>query len=119
MCRTNIIVNIQVEGLHNWPAARKVLPAVGFLSDPHRHIFHIECKKRVAHDDRDVEIIMFKREIRAYLTATYRTNVLMSLCDFGSKSCEMLARELLTEFDLEYCKVLEDNENGAEVYAVR
>ena len=28
----------------------------------------------------------------------------------------MLAKELLQEFDLTYCSVFEDNENGAEVY---
>ena len=30
-------------------------------------------------------------------------------------SCEMIARELAEVFDLFYCSVLEDNENGAEV----
>jgi hypothetical protein len=28
----------------------------------------------------------------------------------------MLAKELLEEFDLTYCSVFEDNENGAEIY---
>lgn len=28
----------------------------------------------------------------------------------------MLAKELLEEFDLVYCSVFEDNENGAEIY---
>ena len=28
----------------------------------------------------------------------------------------MLAKELLEEFDLTYCAVYEDNENGAEIY---
>jgi hypothetical protein len=28
----------------------------------------------------------------------------------------MLAKELLQEFDLSYCAVYEDNENGAEIY---
>jgi len=51
--KTDVIVKLQVEGLHNWPAAREVFPEVGFLSDLHRHMFHIEAKKEVFHDDRD------------------------------------------------------------------
>ena len=38
------------------------------------------------------------------------------LCNFKARSCEMLAKELLEEFDLVYCSVFEDNENGAEIY---
>ena len=112
---TNVIVKLQVEGLHNWPDAAKVFPEVGFLSDLHRHIFHITCKKKVNHDDRDVEFIMFKRDITQYLENKYYDSITRCLL-FGSKSCEMLARELYEEFDLEYCSVFEDNENGAEIY---
>ena len=36
--------------------------------------------------------------------------------NFKSMSCEMIARELYEGFDLEYCSVFEDNENGAEIY---
>lgn len=116
---TNIIVNLQVEALHNWPDAKDIFPEVGFLSYPHRHIFHIQCKKKVNHDDRDIEIIMFKRNILEYLVEKYKDSYVESYhyhtLNFGSKSCEMLAKELLFKFDLEYCSVLEDNENGAEV----
>lgn len=117
--KTNIIVKLQVEGFHNWPAAKDILPEVGFLSDRHRHIFHIVCKKAVSHSDRDVEIIMFKRQILEYLYARYTKHGSASISfvhEFGPKSCEMLAEELLKEFDLEYCSVLEDDENGAEVF---
>jgi hypothetical protein len=31
-------------------------------------------------------------------------------------SCEMLAKEILKEFDCVYVSVFEDNENGAEIY---
>lgn len=116
MIKTNIIVKLQVEGFHNWPAAKDILPEVAFLSDPHRHIFHIECKKEVSHSDRDVEIIMFKRNILEYLHATYSKSKIFFVCEFGPKSCEMIAEELMKEFDLVYCSVLEDNENGAECY---
>jgi len=122
MIKTNIIVKLQVEGFHNWPAAKDILPEVAFLSDRHRHIFFIECKKEVSHSDRDVEIIMFKRSILEYLLQahgnhTHGNRPYYLLCEFGAMSCEMIAEELIKEFNLEYCSVLEDNENGAECYA--
>ena len=36
---------------------------------------------------------------------------------FNSMSCEMLANELIDEFDLYSCEVNEDGEGGAIVYA--
>jgi hypothetical protein len=119
MSKQNIIINFQLEGFHNWPAAKEVFPDVGFLSDPHRHMFHFCCKKQVTHSDRDVEIIRFKREVINYLNGKYSVdteNLHYCYLDFGSKSCEMLSEELLTKFDLEYCSVLEDNENGSETW---
>ena len=114
MYKTNIIVKLEVEGLHNWPAAEKELPEVAFLSDLHRHKFFIVCKRTVEHHDRDVEIIMFKRNILAYLRFQYYEKAMRTHL-FGAKSCEMLAWELVKEFDLVYCSVIEDDENGAEV----
>lgn len=122
MIQTNIIVNLSVEGIHNWPDAKKKMPDVAFLSDKHRHIFNFCLKKKVSHSDRDVEIILFKRSVLEYLYETYglqhEPDSYYKWCNFGSKSCEMLADELLKQFRLEYCSVLEDNENGAEVYCL-
>lgn len=85
-----------------------------FLKSPHRHIFYITAKKEVTHLDRDIEIIQLKRVINSYLKKMYaKPNE--SVLYFGSKSCEMIAMELLNQFDLCYCSVLEDGENGAEV----
>ena len=113
--KTNVIAKIEIEGLHNWPDAQGVFPEVGFLANMHRHKWFITAKKKVNHDDRDVEFIMFKRDISDYITAKYWREVIR-VHDFKSKSCEMIAKELVKEFDLEYCSVFEDNENGAEVY---
>lgn len=114
--KTNIIVRFQIEGFHNWPAAKKLLPKVAFLSDRHRHVFYVECKKAVSHSDRDVEIILFKREVTQYLFKKYAKAGAPHVCEFGAMSCEMIAEELLKKFQLEYCSVLEDNENGAECF---
>jgi hypothetical protein len=113
--KTAISVKLQIEGLHNWPEARAHFPEVGFLAEMHRHIFHIKAVKLVSHDDRDVEIILFKREIIDYIDRncfSLKTNCI----DFGPRSCEMIAKDLVEAFDLESCEVLEDNENGAIVW---
>jgi hypothetical protein len=105
--QTNIIVTLQIEGTHNWPECP--FEEVSFLRHPHRHTFFITCKKKVFHSDRDIEIIMLKRSILKHLYDNFKGK-------FGSLSCEMIAEHLLNEFELNYCSVLEDNENGAEVY---
>lgn len=112
--RTVIFVKLEVEGLHCWPAAREMFNEVSYLSDPHRHMFHVECKKEVTHSDRDVEFIMFKHDIKNHFGKYYKPE--LRLCDFGSMSCEMIAAELLEKFDCVSVTVSEDNENGAVVY---
>ena len=114
--KTNIIIKLQIEATHNWPGVvnQPGLENVHFLKDEHRHIFYITCKKEVVHADRQVEIIMFKRNILNYLQDRYYHNGL-GYHALGSMSCEMLATELFKVFDLSYCEVLEDNENGGIV----
>lgn len=106
---TTIIIRFQIEGFHNFPKAKELFPEVSFLSDRHRHIFFFECEKEVFHDDRDVEFILFKREVQRYLIDKYGNPL-----EFGSMSCEMIARELLEKFNLITCSVFEDNENGSK-----
>lgn len=102
---SSVVVTLQVEGIHHWPQCP--LKDVAFLRAPHRHVFHVKARKAVTHDDRDVEIIMLKRKITAYFGIVN---------DFGSRSCEMLAKELIEHFDLLDCEVLEDGENGAYLW---
>tara|TARA_R110002096_G_C14118334_1_gene680588 strand:- start:142 stop:489 length:348 start_codon:yes stop_codon:yes gene_type:complete len=112
---TNVIAKLEIEGMHNWPGAKEAFPEVAFLSDMHRHKWFITAKKKVNHDDRDVEFIMFKRDIIDYLHEEY-FNSLTRTHEFGSRSCEMLAKEIMEAFGCVYVSVFEDNENGAEVY---
>ena len=109
--KTTIISRLQVEGVHQWSKCPH--EEVKFLRDAHRHIFWIECEREVFHDDRDVEFIMFKREITKYLVDKYNDGECLK---FNNMSCEMIAKELLVKFNLERCSVFEDNENGAVVY---
>lgn len=103
-----IFVTFQKEGIHRYPDA----PAgVEFLQHPHRHIFHFRVTVEVFHNDRDIEFILFKRE----LEGLYGNNTLQM--DF--KSCEMLAEDLIGYISKKYprraiqVEVSEDGENGA------
>ena len=108
---TYIVVKLQVEGVHVWPNA---FDKVSYLKSSHRHMFHICLKKKVSHNDRQIEIINLKHQMSDYLQKKYYSCTL-ELLDFTTNSCESIATDLLNEFNADYVQVLEDNENGAEV----
>lgn len=114
---TTVIVKTSVDGCHNFPAAREIFPEVGFLADRHRHMFHFKVASTVTHSDRDKEFIMLKRDIQQYILDKYYDSTTRT-CEFGPMSCEMLAHELLQEFDAKSVEVWEDEENGAKVERV-
>ena len=101
-----IIVKLQYEGVHRWIDCN--LDEVHYLTYPHRHIFFITIEKEVSHNDRDIEIILFKRKVYEYLTKKYNHK-------FGNRSCEDIAEDILNQFDCKSVEVLEDNENGAKI----
>lgn len=101
-----IKVNLQVEGIHNWADCN--LEDVIYLRNLHRHIFYIKAIKEVTHNNRDIEIIMFKNKIISYLNEKYQGS-------FNSMSCEDIAEDILRQFECNEVEVLEDNENGAIV----
>jgi len=111
--QANIIIKFQLEGFHNFPKAKELFPEVSFLSERHRHIFQFELEKKVNHDDRDVEFILFKREVQSWLNSKFGTP-----SEFGSMSCEAIGRLLLESFELESAIVSEDGENGAKIYKI-
>ena len=108
----NIIVKLNFPGIHSWNNCN--LKPVIYLKNYHRHMFHITCKIQVKHDDRDIEIIMLKNSVLNYLNRKFYSDH-YGCGLFGNMSCEMIAEMILEEFKLNYCRVLEDNENGAEV----
>ena len=103
-----IYVTFQKEGIHCYPAAPD---NVEFLKHPHRHIFHFRVTLSVTHNDRDVEFILFKRE----LESLYSDGAML----MNYKSCEMLGEELIEYISNKYpnrqiqVEVSEDGENGA------
>ncbi len=106
-----IWVTFQREGIHMYPDAPE---GVEFLRNPHRHIFHFRVELEVFHDDREVEFILFKRELESqYAEGTMQLDY---------KSCEMIAEDLYDYISDAYpgrdivISVSEDNENGCTCY---
>ncbi len=110
--KTEVYCTLQIEGLHHWPECP--FEEVAYLRDLHRHVFHIKAYKLVTHSDRDIEFIMLKHKITSWLEVQYYSGA-AKCCLFGPMSCEMIAEELITEFELSKCEVSEDGENGAIV----
>lgn len=108
-----IIVQLQIPGVHSWSECD--IDSVKYLSNPHRHIFHIKAAKRVEHDNRAIEIIQFKKQVKDYLKSWFPDYPGSEELNFGDSSCEQIAKLLLSKFSLFYCQVLEDGENGALV----
>lgn len=108
MISRTIFVTFQKEGIHRYPDAPE---GVEFLRSPHRHIFHFRVTVEVFHNDRDIEFILFKRE----LEGLYSDKTLQ----MDYKSCEMLAEDLIDYIGKAYpgrkvwVEVSEDGENGA------
>ena len=111
-----IWVTFRKEGIHKYPQALTDpnLEEVKFLGYPHRHMFHFKVEIEVFHDDRELEFILFKRE----LEALYAEEGAMTL---NFQSCEMIARELAKYIQTKYpnralsISVAEDNENGCRL----
>lgn len=108
--KKHVWVTFQKEGIHCYPDAPE---GVEFLRHPHRHMFQFKVQIQVFHDDRDIEFILFKRE----LEGLYSDGTL----ELDHKSCEMMADELYTYIAKAYpnrdvtIEVSEDGENGALV----
>lgn len=117
MIQTNIFVSLQIIGIHCWPDAKNVLPEVGYLSEIHLHKFFIEIEKKVENgdNDRNVELIMFERELQNYYKRNFY-NDQIKCCDFKNMSCELIALDLLDAYNLESVKVTEDDNWGARVF---
>ena len=112
--KKSIFVTFQQEGIHCYPAAKDI-SGVEFLQYPHRHVFHFKVEIEVFHDEREIEFILFKREMQSL----YDQKIL----NLQSKSCETIAQDLLDHLQKnnKYCcrdiiiTVSEDNENGSTV----
>ncbi len=111
--KREIFVTFEKEGIHKYPAALTdpKLADVSFLGHPHRHMFKFRVTVEVTHNDRDIEFILFKRELEGLYVG--------DVMKIDYKSCEMLAEELINYILDKYpgrsvtVEVSEDGENGA------
>ena len=110
-----IFITFQKEGIHCYPDAPD---DVDFLRHPHRHIFHFRIEIEVFHDDRDIEFIMFNRELESLYT-DYAYGVGDPTLELDYKSCEMISNDLAVIIKKRYpgrelkIEVSEDGENGS------
>ena len=119
---TTITCKTSFEGIHRFPDAP---PEVGYLRNPHRHVFYVEVEMDVYHTDREVEFISAKHAIDAFLRTHFDMN---GVWQMDTLSCEQVAELIMDFLEERYCRVKqraiivtvsEDNENGATVYGVR
>ncbi|WP_441267946.1 hypothetical protein AB7G19_16405 [Bradyrhizobium sp. 215_C5_N1_1] len=113
MSEATIFVRFTFAGFHRWAGAP---PGRAYLADRHRHLFHVEVRMQVAHDDREVEFHDLQDQARTIFEG-FSVNG-----DFGSHSCEMLGCELGSALVENYQRpvtviVSEDGECGAQVEA--
>ena len=106
-----VVCRTQVEGFHAWSDAPE---KYSFLRHRHHHIFHIEARFPVVHNNRDIEFIVKANEIKQYLEAKY-SSAGFAPCEFGSMSCEDIAEEIINVFHASACEVNEDGYGGAVV----
>lgn len=91
---------------HYWEGASGV---EAYLRNTHRHKFTVKAGVLVNDLDREVEFIDLKNRILDYVRGEWEFKTL-------PLSCEMMAVRLIERFDLVFCDVAEDSENGAMVW---
>lgn len=106
MDRMLAVVRFTCAGWHRWPDAP---PPRAYLASCHRHLFHVEVRLQVRHDEREVEY----HDLLDFCQGAFAGG------DMGGASCETMARELAQEVTAQFpwrwlsVSVLEDGEVGA------
>lgn len=107
----SIFCNFQFEWFHRWKDAPE---EVKFLRDLHRHMFHVRVEVPVTHSDRQIEFILFKRDLMGQIENMKE--------DLSTRSsCEMIAEWFINYVEVKFgvdkvtVEVSEDGENGAVV----
>ena len=108
--RRTIFCSTSFVAIHHWHGAQ---PPVEYLRDKHRHLFKVQVRAVVQHNDRDIEFITLKEMVERHCFEQWHGR------DIGQMSCEAIAQEILEAFpELESCTVSEDGENGATLARV-
>lgn len=80
-----IRVRTEFEGFHYYPNAGSIDPRIKFLENEHRHMFKVEVKISVDHNDRELEFFLVKWALNDFIKGG----------NMNHKSCEMMADEIL------------------------
>ncbi len=105
MSTTRIWITTTFEGFHRWPDAPD---EVAFLRHLHRHLFQVKAWKTVNHDDREIEFILFKRQVDRIIADMKRNQFVEHW------SCEAWAKQIGLALNCQAVAVSEDGENGAD-----
>lgn len=108
--KKTVIIQFKIPGFHNYPNAPE---EVDFLSYPHRHTFTIKAGFGVDDLNREKEIFLETAKIEKYLIEKYGLP-----CIFGDMSCEMIALNIMGEFNsynMTFCEVWEEETGGARI----
>jgi len=103
----SIFVKFAVDGFHYWhdaPEGRK------YLSNNHRHLFHVDIRTYVEHDDREIEF----HDLLDFAKSQFPGG------HMGGMSCEMMASKLGVKLAERFkrtflVEVSEDGECGASI----
>ena len=85
MKKIYIVFRTEFEGSHFYPGAGSIDPRIKFLENEHRHMFKVEVKMEVFHQNRDEEFFLCK----------WRLNDFIQSGQMNHKSCEMIADDIL------------------------
>lgn len=116
---TYVYCKFDIEGTHQW--SNCPFPDVEYLKTEHRHLFKFVVTLSVTHTDRDIEFIRLGHELKKQLVSKFWDEN-MSLCRFGTLSCEDIGSILLEYIINTYgsnrnitIDVSEDGENGGVI----
>jgi len=99
-----IEIRLRMPGFHCWPTAPS---PVEFLSARHRHTFHIRVRIEVEHSDRNVEFILFRKEVEDFVWVRFGRDKDVNAVTFGNLSCEHIAEIISNEMDIRGFEVRE------------
>lgn len=111
MTASTIFVRFTQPGFHHWPEPTEER---AYLGQRHRHLFHVEVRMHVEHDNREVEFHDLLDLARSLFPGG----------ELGGRSCEMMARHLGKQIARHYGRAIEvivseDGEVGASVFTPR
>jgi len=101
--KTQVWTTLEFVAFHAWKNAKG---KEAYLRFKHRHKFYLKAGVFVTGLDREVEFINLQEKIQAYIRKKYEYKT-------GEWSCEMIATDILKQFDLDEVSVSEDGENGS------